>query len=76
MTNPPRKLPSLHYNPEALDAKQPAEVEAYILNELSQGPIVSFGGNRPIDRALKRLRNALKIKYVKVKDGGNGWQLT
>lgn len=50
--------------------------EEEILRELAKGPRLRFGGSIATDRALQSLRRRGAIVYRKVKDGGNGWELS
>lgn len=46
-----------------------------ILKELEKGPVLSFGCEREIDKALQSLRRAGKIQHVRKHQGGHGWEL-
>jgi hypothetical protein len=48
-----------------------AEIRAALAQGRSQG----FGSDSLTDRALRAMKRAGEIRYVKVKDGGRGWEL-
>lgn len=51
------------------------DLKPQILSALQQDKVKSFGCDRKVDTALRTLKNQGKIRYVRVKDGGNGWEL-
>jgi hypothetical protein len=57
----------------ALDLTK-TNLEDQILEWLADGPVISFGSAREVSAALERLKRRGLVRYVKISNGGNGWE--